>query len=143
MGSNITGGDMYHLWRVSDVHLPRVADLFYNTNQSISGAGGSDAFLADQASGPGGSIMSSATGQAWSELRSVILNVLGYNELSVNAACDGLRQARKDFVDADMVSSDALSKYRNDDTNHDPDDAKSNPPDQKPGKPDMPDLPVN
>lgn len=33
-------GDLYALWRVSEALLPRVADLYYDTNRLVAGADG-------------------------------------------------------------------------------------------------------
>jgi len=52
VNDKIMGGDLYRLWRVSDVHLPRVTDVFYDANRKINGAGVDGAlsrYLADPA----------------------------------------------------------------------------------------------
>ncbi|MGA8115191.1 MAG: hypothetical protein WCA46_16125 [Actinocatenispora sp.] len=145
MGTNITGGDLYSLWRVSDVHLPRIADVFYDANTTLVGgrsSGGSsdtDAFRST-ASGPGGTMMSSPIGAAYAEVRDEIQSMYAQIEQTILTAATGIRQASQDFVDADMVSADALAKYRADPANHDPNDPASNPP--KPGDDDYPGDPI-
>jgi|GEM_PF-1486385 hypothetical protein len=137
----IMGGDLYHLWRVSDVHLPRIADVYYDASRALGGATGVDAgaFRANTPSGPGGSIMTSSTGAAWAALRDEMQRM--YQEIggTILDASAALRRAQQAYVEADMASADALSNYLNDPNMHDPNDPLSNPPvegaDDHPGEP--------
>lgn len=38
MPEDVTGGDLYALWRVSEALLPRVADVYYDANRLVAGA---------------------------------------------------------------------------------------------------------
>ncbi|WP_422770952.1 hypothetical protein ACN28C_30590 [Plantactinospora sp. WMMC1484] len=40
MPEDVTGGDLYALWRVSEALLPRVADVYYDSNRLVAGASG-------------------------------------------------------------------------------------------------------
>jgi xylose isomerase len=40
MPDDVTGGDLYALWRVSEALLPRVADVYYDANRLVAGADG-------------------------------------------------------------------------------------------------------
>jgi hypothetical protein len=142
VAGKITGGDLYHLWRVSDVHLPRIADVYYDANRTLSGGIGNDTggFRANTASGSGA--MSSSSGAAWAELRNELQSMYAQIGTTILTAATGIRQASQAYVDADMVSADELAKYRSDSTNHDPNDPASNPPvpgsDDDPGQPILP-----
>lgn len=138
----IMGGDLYHLWRVSDVHLPRIADVYYDASRALGGATGDDdgGFRANAPTGPGGTIMTSAVGAAWAEVRDELQRMyqdIGSTVLDASAA---LRRAQQAYVDADMARSDALSSILNDPSKHNPDDPLSNPPVE--GAPDHPGEPA-
>lgn len=142
--AEIVGGDLYHLWRVSDVHLPRIADAFYDANRLLAGAqsGGSDrdAFRDNAPVYPGASFMTSTIGAAWAELRDELQSLYAQNGEIILGAADGLRRAMDIFVTADLCNADALSQYLADPANHDPNDPASNPP--RPGSEDDPGEPV-
>lgn len=137
----IMGGDLYHLWRVSDVHLPRIADVYYDASRALGGATGDEegGFRANTSTGPGGSTGASAVGAAWAEVRDELQRMyqdIGGTILDASAA---VRRAQQAYVDADMASADALSNVLNDPAQHNLDDPLSNPPaegdDDYPGEP--------
>jgi hypothetical protein len=156
----ITGGDLYHLWRVSDVHLPRIADVYYDATRLIGGAASTpvpgsasgygppeishdaDAFRAGAPAYPGATIMTSPVGAAWAGLRDELQGMYGQIGATILAAAEAVRRATQDFVDADHVNADKLNRYKNDPANHNQGDAASNPPapgsDEDPGQPDLP-----
>lgn len=159
MGDKMTGGDLYHLWRVAEVHMPRIADVYYDASRAVGGAtstttpvpgapahipptttNDTDAFRQNNES-PGGG-MSSSVGAAWEALRNELQVMYADVGTTVLNAGKGLNRAMQAFVDEDQVGADELEKYRSSDANHDPDDAASNPPkpgsDEDPGKPDVP-----
>ena len=149
MPDQITGGDLSHLWRVSDVHLPRVADVYYDAGRLVggarSGAAGADTagFRANASAYPGATTaLTSTIGNAWGVLRDELLTMYADVGHTVLDAAEGVRQAMKDFVDADMVSADALSTYLADPANA-PTSPQSRPPvagsDEDPGAPVLPD----
>jgi hypothetical protein len=149
MPEDITGGDLYHLWRVSDVHLPRIADVYYDATRLVGGAettasGGSDAdaYRAGVAAYPGASILVSPIGTAWAGLRDEMQSMYGQIGGVILAAAEGVRKATQDFVTEDMVNADKLNKYKNDPNNHNQNDPASNPPavtaDDNPGTPSLP-----
>ncbi|MFC6014657.1 hypothetical protein ACFP2T_00400 [Plantactinospora solaniradicis] len=139
--AEIVGGDLYHLWRVSDVHLPRIADVYYDASRALGGATGDDdgAFRANTPTGPGGTIMSSGGAAAWGDLRDEMQRMYGQIGGTILNAGEAIRRAQRAYVDADMASADALSQYLHDPTNHDPNNPASNPPrqgaDDHPGEP--------
>lgn len=129
MTETVTGGDLYSLWRVSDVHLPRIADVYYDANRELARAAYS------------GAEMTESVGAAWMELCDELQVMYAQVGTTILVAADGLRKATRAFVDADMASADALEKYRSDPTNH-PTGRESNPPakgdDDHPGQPILP-----
>jgi hypothetical protein len=139
--AEIVGGDLYHLWRVSEVHLPRIADVYYDASRALGGATGDDggSFRANTPVGPGGSIMSSAGAAAWGALRDEMQRMYAQIGGTCLNAGEGIRRAHQAYVDSDMASADALSQYLKDPANHNPNDPASNPPqpgaDDDPGKP--------
>ncbi|GIJ20807.1 hypothetical protein [Micromonospora lutea] len=38
MPEDVTGGELYALWRVSEALLPRVADVYYDANRAVAAA---------------------------------------------------------------------------------------------------------
>ena len=149
MADKILGGDLYHLWRVSDVHLPRIADVYYDANRILSGAKASgaggqdtDAFRESAPAYPGATAMTSPVAAAWAELRDELQRMHAQIGETVLDAADAVRRAIETYVEADLVSADALAVYMADPANHDPADAASNPPaegaDDHPGRPVLP-----
>ncbi|MBN1173291.1 MAG: hypothetical protein JXA67_14045 [Micromonosporaceae bacterium] len=160
MPDEITGGDLYYLWRVSDVHLPRIADAYFDATRLIAGAastsvagsqsssGGptashdSDAFRAGSPAYPGASIMTSRVGAAWAGLRDDLQSMYAQVGGVILAGAEGVRKATQGFVDADTANADKLNAYKNDPANHDPQAPASNPPipgsEEDPGTPSLP-----
>ncbi|MBN1170987.1 MAG: hypothetical protein JXA67_02330 [Micromonosporaceae bacterium] len=168
MANTIAGGDLYHLWRVAEVHLPRIADVYYDANRALSGAKttyaqvgpgeahlppevthDTDAFRQNTSSVPASAgyyasqaSMTSSVGAAWEALRNELQSMYAQVGTTVLDAAGGIRRAMQDFVDADLTSADELSKYLVDRTNHNPNDPASNPPvrgaDDHPGEPVLP-----
>jgi hypothetical protein len=138
----IVGGDLYHLWRVSEVHLPRIADVYYDSTRIIGGAktGDGGGFRANTSAYPGSSAMTSSVGAAWAELRDELQRMYAQVGGAVLAAAEGVRQATQAYVAADMASANALQQFLADPNNHDPNSEASNPP--KPGADDHPGEPV-
>ncbi len=127
------------------MHLPRIADVYYDAGRIVSGAKGNDAegFRASMPAYPGAaSAMSSPVGAAWAELRDELQRMYAQVGETILTAAEGIRTATQAYVDADMASADALSRYLADSTNHNPNDPASNPPaegaDDNPGEPALP-----
>jgi hypothetical protein len=143
---NVVGGDLYHLWRVSDVHLPRVADVFFDATRTLNGgrsAGGqsdTDAFRVD--TNLGGQAMSSSVAAAWEDVRDEMQRGLAQVGETVMAAAEAVRAAIDAYQQADTRNADLLRQYLADPNHHDPDNPPSNPPaawaDDYPGEPVLP-----
>jgi hypothetical protein len=141
--AGVTGGDLYHLWRVSEVHLPRVADVYYDANRLVAGgAGGNDegGFRDNQSVYPGSSAMTSSVGAAWAMVRDEMQAMFAQIGETVLTAADGVRMATQAFIDSDETGSNELAKYLSDPNNHNPNDPASNPP--LPGADDSPGAPI-
>jgi len=142
--AEIVGGDLYRLWRVSDVHLPRIADVYYDAGRLIAGAssGDDDAFRNSTPAYPGASVMTSPVGAAWEQLRNELQRMYAQIGGTVLLGAEGIRDAMQAYVDEDMVNADALDKFLAEPANHDPHDPASNPPaegsDEEPGEPALP-----
>ncbi|WP_430786193.1 hypothetical protein [Actinoplanes sp. G11-F43] len=139
MTENVTGGDLYRLWRVSDVHLPRIADVFYDANRLLGeAAGGSDAFRANTPAYPGASVMISTAGLAWQELRGELQLMMALVGDTVLEAARGVRTAALVYNETDLANADdlieigtvegMLGDHLRQAINHDPADVPSNPP---------------
>jgi hypothetical protein len=141
MVANVTGGDLYHLWRVSEVHLPRVADVFYDANRLLGGAAANtgDSFRANTSVYPGASFMTGSVGAAWDELRGEMQAMTEQIGTTILEAAEGVRQATQAYLESDIRSKDLLSRYLADPASHDPYDPASNPPvagaEDSPGQP--------
>src|SRR5688572_16510212 len=101
----VTGGDLYHLWRVSEVHLPRIADVYYDANRLISGAasGNDEGGFRVNTSYPGApsAAMTSSVGAAWAMVRDEMQAMFAQIGQTVLTAGEGVRMATQAFVDAD------------------------------------------
>lgn len=141
MVADVTGGDLYHLWRVSEVHLPRVADVFYDANRLIGGPGrnSGDSFRGNTPAYPGASVMTSSVGAAWEGVRAGIQAMTEQLGSTVLDAAQGVREARQAYLDVDTANAAKFDAYLKNPANHDPSDANSNPPvagsADDPGKP--------
>ncbi|WP_436519708.1 hypothetical protein [Actinoplanes sp. HUAS TT8] len=140
MAGEVTGGDLFHLWRVSEVHLPRVADVFYDASRLLGGSrGGGDSFRVNGSAYPGSSVMTSGIGAAWEDLRSEMQAMMEQVGTTVLDAARGVRNATQAYLDVDAENASLLRDYLDDPTNLDPMDAASNPPaagsDEDPGTP--------
>lgn len=142
MVENVTGGDLYRLWRVSEVHLPRVADVFYDANRLLGGAATrtGDSFRDDTPVYPGSSFLTSSVGAAWDDVRAEMQAMTAQIGTTILEAAQGVRAAIAAYLEADGgARATLLSAYMSDPLNHDPADAASNPPaagaDDDPGTP--------
>jgi hypothetical protein len=145
----VTGGDLYHLWRISDVHLPRIADAFYDATRLLSGgttSGGeqdTDAFRDNEEAYPGSAAMSSSVGAAWELVRDEMQCGFAQVGTTILDAATGVRHATDTYLTTDAANADLLKQYLADPRNHDPNDAAANPPaagaDDNPGQPVLPD----
>lgn len=140
MAAEVTGGDLYQLWRVSEVLLPRVADVFYDANRLLGGStGGSDSFRVGGPAYPGSSVMSSAIGTAWEDLRSEMQAMMEQIGTTVLDAGQGVRVATQAYLDVDVANADLLREHLADPHNLIPGDVASHPP--VPGSPEDPGRP--
>jgi len=142
MVANVTGGDLYHLWRVSEVHLPRVADVFYDANRLIGGPGknSGDSFRDNTPIYPGSSVMTSSVAAAWENVRSGIQAMTEQLGSTVLHAAQGVREARQAYIETDTANAAKFDAYLHDPVNHDFSDPGSNPP--APGSADDPGTPA-
>lgn len=160
MGDSYTGGELIHLWKVGNVHLPRVADVFYDSNRLIAGgtstttpipgapdhippetSNDTDAFRQDTENPAGAT--SSTVGAAWGALRDEMQALFAFNGNAVMEGGKAINKALEAFVEQDLTNADTLPTYLDDPDMHskDPD---LNPPepgaDDHPGEPEMPDY---
>lgn len=127
MADHLTGGDLFQLWQMSDVQLPRIASVFYQANHEIAGAGGEGA-------------LSSVTAYGWQQLREEMQLMFAQVGDAVMAGAEGVRRAARLYVEADLASSEDLERYKRDSASFDPADPAANPP--APGAPDHPTAPI-
>ncbi|WP_430782559.1 hypothetical protein [Actinoplanes sp. G11-F43] len=140
MAGEVTGGDLFRLWRVAEVHLPRVADVFLDANRLLGGStGGSDEFRISGPAYPGSSVMASAVGAAWENMRAELQAMTEQIGVTVLDAAQGVRNATQAYIDIDAANADLLREYLDDPNNLDRASAASNPPlpgsDEDPGTP--------
>jgi hypothetical protein len=141
MVENVTGGDLYHLWRVSEVHLPRVADVFYDANRLLGGPGkdSGDSFRDNTPVYPGASFSTSSVGAAWEGVRAEMQTMMAQIGTTILDGAQGVRAATQAYINVDTANANLLNVYLHDPRNHDPNDVASNPPaagaDDNPGAP--------
>lgn len=142
--AEVVGGDLYHLWRVSEVHLPRIADVYYDAGRAVGGAASNDsgAFRDSTPAYPGATAMTSPVGAAWAQLRDELAQMYGQIGGTILTAAEGIRQARQGYIDSDQAIADEFRTFMADENNHNPNDVASNPPaegaDDDPGAPYVP-----
>jgi hypothetical protein len=127
--ADVTGGDLHRLWRVSEVHLPRVADVFYEAGRVLGGATGNrSAFPADDV-GPGTGFLVSSVGGAWEELRSTMQSLMTHMGGVIDDAARGVRVATEVFDRTDGENAETiLEAYHRENLGTDP---NSLPPDRE------------
>lgn len=142
--ADVTGGDLYRLWRVSEVLLPHIADTYYDANRLIgTAAAGNDegGFAANTPVHSSSSVTFSATGGAWADVRDQLQEALAELGTTILDAADGVRSAREAYEASDARAAQELRRYLKDGKSH-PSDPASNPPvpdsDDDPGKPILP-----
>jgi hypothetical protein len=107
--ADVTGGDLHRLWRVSEVLLPRVADVFYDASRALAGASGnSAAFPADDAAYPGSTFTISSVGTAWGNLRSTMQAIMNHTGDVVMEAAQGVRVATAVFDQVDSENGKSI-----------------------------------
>jgi len=140
MANEITGGDLYHLWRVGKVHLPRVADVYYDAASLAGGggSGGSDGGFRENAPAyPGATYaMTSTVAAAWSGVSGEMQEMFTDIGTVILDAAEGVETAIQTFIGSDCVNDDELQVFLADKNKHDPDNPASNPP--VPGDEDYP-----
>jgi hypothetical protein len=137
--AEVTGGDLHRLWRVSEVLLPRVADVFYDASRTLGGAAGnSAAFPADDAAYPGSTFMVSSVGTAWENLRSTMQSIMNHAGDVVMEAAQGVRVATAIFDQVDEENGKSLldAYHETQAQDYPKPDPNSRPP--VPGSPDYP-----
>ncbi len=125
MADDVTGGDLYVLWRVAQVHLPRIADVFYDANRLLGGNAGSStsrAFRANEAAYPGSSFMTSSVGAAWEDLRVEMQLMMEQLGTTILDTAEGVMKAAHAFEEADLSNAELLDDYLRDPANLNPDD---------------------
>ncbi|WP_213450999.1 hypothetical protein [Rhizomonospora bruguierae] len=140
--ADVTGGDLYHLWRVSEVLLPRVADVYYDANRLIGGAAAGndeDGFGSTTPVYSGSSATYSPTGSAWAAVRDELQSMYAEIGTTILDAAQGVRMAREAYAEADTAAGEELNALLRDPT-WQPSDPGSNPP--VPGSEDDPGQPI-
>jgi hypothetical protein len=129
MAGDVTGGELYHLWRVSEVHLPRIADIYYDANRLVAGAatGSEGGFGLNAPAYPGSSVMVSAIGAAWAQLRDELQEMYAQIGGTVLEAAAGVRLGTQAIIAADADGSNELEKFLRDPNQH-TSHPESNPP---------------
>ncbi len=140
MADEVTGGDLFKLWRVSEVHLPRVADVFLDANRLLGGStGGSDSFRVNGQAYPGSALMVSGVGAAWENMRTELQAMMEQIGVTVLDVAQGVRVATQAYIDVDAENANLLRDYLDDPNNLDRTRPASNPPaagsDEDPGTP--------
>jgi hypothetical protein len=131
MADDVTGGDLYVLWRVGEVHLPRIADVFYDANRMLGGnttGSTSRAFRPNEAAYPGSSFLTSSVGAAWEELRVEMQLMMEHLGTTVLDTGRGVMNAAHAFEEADLANANLLNDYLRDPANHNAEDPLANPP---------------
>lgn len=142
--ADVTGGDLYRLWRVSEVLLPRIADTYYDANRLIGGAAaGNDegGFASNTPVHSSTSATFSPTSGAWADVRDQLQEALAELGTTILDAADGVRSAREAYEASDARAAQELRQYLDDPRSH-PSDPASNPAaagsEDDPGKPILP-----
>lgn len=152
MNDKVTGGDLFKLWQVANVCLPRTAKTYTDASGGLGGTtGGTDggtqfsdteAFQKSDSMSPhgepGGRVFAS-----WSALRDEMHLIMGTTAQNLLYAQEALNTAIAQYQEEDdSLAADLTNNYLNNPEKHDKNDPSQNPPtgDDKPGKPSLPEY---
>ncbi|TWJ08088.1 hypothetical protein LX16_4308 [Stackebrandtia albiflava] len=140
--ADVTGGDLYSLWKIANVSLPRVASVYTSTSGTMNGGqdGMSDLFL--QGEGQYGQPMYGAAYASFQKTYSEFQHILAQTGQNILDTAAAVNLAIQNFGTADGETGTTL-----DDLNailegeqiggtqyHDPNDPTMNPPEDPPGE---------
>ncbi|HZE41452.1 MAG TPA: hypothetical protein VE172_21840 [Stackebrandtia sp.] len=149
--NSVTGGDLYSLWSVANVSLPRVAKVYTDANSAMSGTENSSGKFEAAPTDHGPS--TSPIYPYFENCRSELQHILAQTATNILDVSSALNLAIKDYEKEDttaadqfkhIIAGDKVDLHGDGDAVqiHDPNDPSSSPPTgtDKPGKPDEPDY---
>ena len=143
---DVTGGDLYKLWKVANVDLPNVAGVYTSGSSELGGNQGDlRGAFATGSEGPHGSVIYGGPCEAFYNLHTEFQHILaqtGQNLLDTAAA---VNKAIELFSEEDGEAAASLDAILDGEPYdgvplHDPNDPGQNPPETPPGEPDFPDY---
>lgn len=142
--TDVTGGDLYSLWKIANVALPRVAAVYTSASSSMGASEGNIQGAFEDGTGQygqptyGGSMESFQ--KCYNEFHH-ILSLTGRNLMDTAEAVNGAIAAyREDDTSAGTELDSILKGEKIDGVQlHDPNDVNQNPPEDMPTDPDKPD----
>lgn len=129
--TNITGGNLYSLWKIANVALPRVAAVYSSASGDMNGTQGTSGSF-QTGSGDHGPIMSPIYPE-FAKLRDEFQHILADTARNLIDSQAAVQKAIEDFTETDSQSGRELDKILKgkeiDGTQyHDPNDPNMNPP---------------
>ncbi|MFD0558248.1 hypothetical protein FB566_3547 [Stackebrandtia endophytica] len=143
--ADVTGGDLYKLWTVANVHLPNVAAVYTSGSSEMGGNQGDirGAFETG-GEGPHGQTIYGGPCEAFYSLHSEFQHVLAQTGQNLLDTASAVNKAIENFSEEDTAAGNDLDSILEGDPYdgtqlHDPNDPSQNPPAEPPGEPDFPD----
>lgn len=145
--TEVTGGDLYKLWSVANVHLPNVAAVYTSGSSSMGENQGDIRGAFETGSeGPHGSVIYGGPCEAFFSLHNEFQHVLATTGQNLLDSASAVSKAIEEFVEEDTTAGTELDSvlegepYKGGPALHDPDDPAQNPPEDPPGDPDYPEY---
>lgn len=142
--ANITGGDLYSLWKIANVALPRVAAVYSSASSSMGGSEGSIQGAYVTGEGQYGQPTYGGSMEAFTNCYNEFHHILALTGSNIMDTSAALNKAIEEFRGQDgTASSDFDSIIAGEKVDgvqhHDPNDPNQNPPEEMPTEPDKPD----
>ncbi|HIV59269.1 MAG TPA: hypothetical protein H9902_15085 [Candidatus Stackebrandtia faecavium] len=146
--NDVTGGDLYSLWKIANVALPRVANVYGSSSSGLNGNQSDMSGLFAAGEGPHGSVIQSPIFSSFSQVYSEFQHILALSGRNIQETADAVNRAIEGYSERDTQAGEDLASILKGDEYkgtqmHDPDDPLTNPPEDTtdPVEPDYYDSP--
>lgn len=142
--TDVTGGDLYSLWKIANVALPRVAAVYSSSSSSMGSSEGQIEGAYQDGTGRYGQPTYGGSMESFQKCYNEFHHILALTGRNLMDTIDSVNEAITEFREQDSAAGaqlDSILKGEEIDglQLHDPNDPNQNPPDEMPTDPDKPD----